>query len=93
MQVAFAESLLKRHLLGAAQDLKDVCQGKATSKGPEKEVVQTILHRVYACLSGVQTSLPGFEHAASELPGQDISVKAQVSSWSYISKNHSICIQ
>ena len=78
MQIAFAESLLQKHLLGAAKDLTNVCQGKATSKGPEKEVVQTILHRIHASLSGVQTSLSAFEHAAPNLPGEDLSIKAQV---------------
>ena len=80
MQIAFAESLLDRHLLGGARDLISICEGKSTFKGPEKEVVQTILQRIHGSLSGVQTALQGFEQAASvSMTGEDLSIRAQVS--------------
>lgn len=76
--MAFAETLLQRHLLGAAQDLAGICRGEGSARGPEKEVVRGALHRIYQCLSGVQACLPDFSHPGPQLSGDALHYNASV---------------
>ena len=73
VQVAFAEEILERHLAAAAKDLMAICRGESHIKGPEKEVVRVVLHRIHQCLSGAQSCLPDFEITGPKLSGKDLS--------------------
>jgi hypothetical protein len=81
VQIAFAEELLQRHLLGAAKELVSLCQGGGVDaiRSSEKETVRVLIVRIQHCLSGVRSGLPDFKHAGADLEGVDLSVTAAVS--------------
>lgn len=79
LQIAFAEDLLQRHLVSAAKDLTDICNGKSTLPGQEREVVGVVLHRIWRSMNGVQSCLPYFKQEGVRLSGENLSIKAKVS--------------
>ena len=69
---------MARHFLGAARELKEVCSGGNSSKGSEKEVVRTCLHRMQQCMSGVRSCIPDFKLAKKESGGDVLTMKGLV---------------
>ena len=78
LQIDFAEELLRRHLLGGAQELVVLCQESGAETSASKEVVRVLVLRVQQCLSGARSGLPELRHAGPDLPGEDLSVTASV---------------
>ncbi|BDA49513.1 probable proteasome activator complex subunit 4 [Coccomyxa sp. Obi] len=68
-EVAFAEELLKQHLVTAAEELISLSSGMATQNGvTQKNQYFSLLYRMVACIEGLQSCMPDFAPPAGTAP-------------------------
>lgn len=77
LQVAFAEELLKEHLVNAAKELVSLSSGMGTQNGvTQKNQYFSLLYRIVACMEGLQSCLPDFAPPAGAAPPAGTSLVA-----------------